>query len=168
MPHVVVNARVRVGRGVILNTNCVLEHECHLGDFTHISPCVALAGNVSIKELTHIGIGSCVIQKVRIGEKSVIGAGSVVVSDLPDHKVCFKIHAKSCEISLMDKRIFLRSHKGGKELAYIQEVFQSNYIAPLGAYVDAFEESIKRYTKAQYALALSSGTVSEFTWHCVF
>ena len=89
MPYVVVNARVCVGKGVILNTNCVVEHECHLGDFTHISPCVALAGNVSIKELTHIGIGSCVIQKVRIGKKSVIGAGSVVVSDLPDHKVCF-------------------------------------------------------------------------------
>ena len=61
----------------------------------------------------------------------------------------------------MDKRIFLSApHMGGKELAYIQEVFQSNYIAPLGDYVDAFEESIKRYTKAQYALALSSGTAA--------
>ena len=48
----------------------------------------------------------------------------------------------------------------GKELSYIEEVFKSNYIAPLGAFVDTFEESIKAYTKTPYALALSSGTAA--------
>ena len=48
----------------------------------------------------------------------------------------------------------------GNELKYIQEVFKSNYIAPLGEYVDRFEASIKRYTGVKNALALSSGTAA--------
>ena len=46
----------------------------------------------------------------------------------------------------------------GKEQEYIAEVFESNYIAPLGAFVNRFEESIKTYTGALNALALSSAT----------
>ncbi|MDF1875187.1 aminotransferase class I/II-fold pyridoxal phosphate-dependent enzyme [Sulfurimonas sp. SAG-AH-194-I05] len=59
----------------------------------------------------------------------------------------------------MSKRLFLSApHMSGNELKYIEKVFQSNYIAPLGAYVDKFEESIKAYTRSENALALSSGT----------
>jgi UDP-N-acetylbacillosamine transaminase len=49
---------------------------------------------------------------------------------------------------------------GGNELEYIKKVFESNYIAPLGEYVQKFEESIKNYTNSENALALSSGTVA--------
>lgn len=56
-------------------------------------------------------------------------------------------------------RIFLSPpHMSGREQAYIAEVFESNYIAPLGAFVDRFEESVKAYTQAPHALALSSAT----------
>jgi UDP-N-acetylbacillosamine transaminase len=48
----------------------------------------------------------------------------------------------------------------GSELGYIKEVFESNYIAPLGAFVDKFEESIKNYTSVNNALALNSGTAA--------
>lgn len=61
----------------------------------------------------------------------------------------------------MNKRIFLSPpHVGGNELAYIQEAFESNYIAPLGHNVDSFEAQIKAYTGAKYALALTSGTAA--------
>ena len=61
----------------------------------------------------------------------------------------------------MNNRIFLSPpHMGGNELAYIQEAFESNYIAPLGHNVDAFEAQIKAYTGAKYALALTSGTAA--------
>ena len=46
----------------------------------------------------------------------------------------------------------------GKEQQYIAEVFESNYIAPIGAFVNRFEESIKVYTGTSNALALSSAT----------
>jgi UDP-N-acetylbacillosamine transaminase len=49
---------------------------------------------------------------------------------------------------------------GGNELGYIEQVFNSNYIAPLGAFVDRFEESIKTYTGASHALATTSGTAA--------
>ena len=56
-------------------------------------------------------------------------------------------------------RIFLSApHMSGKEQQYIAEVFESNYIAPLGAFVDKFEEDIKEYTGTAHALALSSAT----------
>ena len=56
-------------------------------------------------------------------------------------------------------RIFLSPpHMSGKEQQYIAEVFDSNYIAPLGAFVNRFEESIETYTGTSNALALSSAT----------
>lgn len=59
------------------------------------------------------------------------------------------------------ERIFLSSpHMSGNELKYIQEVFESNYIAPLGEYVNKFEESVKDYTGAKNALAVTSGTAA--------
>lgn len=61
----------------------------------------------------------------------------------------------------MNKRIFLSApHMSGNELKYIEKVFQSNYIAPLGEYVNKFEESIKDYTGAKNALAVVSGTAA--------
>ena len=61
----------------------------------------------------------------------------------------------------MNDRIFLSPpHMGGNELKYIEEVFKSNYIAPLGEFVDRFEESVKSYTSTKYALAVSSGTAA--------
>ena len=39
------------------------------------------------------------------------------------------------------KRVFLSPpHMGGEELELIHEAFESNYIAPVGPQVDAFEE----------------------------
>jgi UDP-N-acetylbacillosamine transaminase len=61
----------------------------------------------------------------------------------------------------MDKRIFLSPpHMSGKEREYIDDVFKSNYIAPVGKFIDRFEDSIKCYTGSKYALALSSATAS--------
>lgn len=61
----------------------------------------------------------------------------------------------------MNKKIFLSPpHMAGKELEYIKNVFESNYIAPLGEYVNRFEESITDYTGAENALAVSSGTAA--------
>lgn len=61
----------------------------------------------------------------------------------------------------MHKPIFLSApHMSKNELKYIEEVFKSNYIAPLGEYVTKFEESIKNYTKSPHAIALNSGTAA--------
>ena len=59
----------------------------------------------------------------------------------------------------MNNKIFLSSpHMSGNELKYIQEVFESNYIAPIGEYINKFEQSIINYTGAKNALAVINAT----------
>lgn len=48
----------------------------------------------------------------------------------------------------------------GLEQEYIKEAFQTNWIAPLGPNVDAFEREMSNYIGGAGALALSSGTVA--------
>jgi dTDP-4-amino-4,6-dideoxygalactose transaminase len=64
-------------------------------------------------------------------------------------------------MSIIQKRIYLSSpHMGGTEQKYINEAFISNWIAPLGSNVDAFEESLARYCNVKHVAALSSGTAA--------
>lgn len=56
-------------------------------------------------------------------------------------------------------RIFLSPpHMAGTELGYIEQAFETNWIAPLGPHVDAFERELCAVVGASHALALSSGT----------
>lgn len=48
----------------------------------------------------------------------------------------------------------------GKEQKYINEAFETNWIAPLGPNVDAFEKEIAEYIGANGAVAVSSGTAA--------
>ena len=59
------------------------------------------------------------------------------------------------------KRIFLSPpHMGGKELCFVKEAFDSNYIAPLGPMVDAFEQEFAEMVGIPYAVAVASGTAA--------
>lgn len=59
----------------------------------------------------------------------------------------------------MKKKIYLSSPTmNGSEMDYIKEAFDTNWIAPLGANVDGFEEDIVSFTDCGNATALSSGT----------
>jgi dTDP-4-amino-4,6-dideoxygalactose transaminase len=56
-------------------------------------------------------------------------------------------------------KIWLSSpHIGNNELRYVNEAFESNWIAPLGPHVNAFEVGLQVQTKSNHAAALSSGT----------
>lgn len=46
----------------------------------------------------------------------------------------------------------------GNELKYVQEAFESNWIAPLGPFVNRLEEDIKKLVGIEAAVALNSGT----------
>lgn len=61
----------------------------------------------------------------------------------------------------MKDRIYLASpHMGGEEIKYVQQAFDTNWIAPLGANVDGFEQELAAYVGANHAAALSSGTAA--------
>ncbi|NOU97320.1 aminotransferase class I/II-fold pyridoxal phosphate-dependent enzyme [Paenibacillus sp. LMG 31456] len=59
------------------------------------------------------------------------------------------------------KRIYLSApHMSGNEQKYIKEAFETNWIAPLGPNVDAFEEELADYVGIGDAAAVSSGTAA--------
>ena len=61
----------------------------------------------------------------------------------------------------MSNRIYLSSpHMGGLETKFVQEAFDTNWVAPLGANVDGFEHDLQAFTGSPHAVALSSGTAA--------
>lgn len=61
----------------------------------------------------------------------------------------------------MEPRIFLSPpHMGGNESNYVSEAFASNWIAPLGPFVDRFERELGAYLDGAGVCALSSGTAA--------
>lgn len=59
----------------------------------------------------------------------------------------------------MKKRIYLASpHMSGEELKYVNEAFQTNWVAPLGPNINGFEKELCEYTGVKSATALVSGT----------
>jgi pyridoxal phosphate-dependent aminotransferase EpsN len=61
----------------------------------------------------------------------------------------------------MPQRIYLSSpHLGNLERSYVDDAFASNWIAPLGPHVDAFQQEFARCVGAPHALAVSSGTAA--------
>jgi dTDP-4-amino-4,6-dideoxygalactose transaminase len=58
-------------------------------------------------------------------------------------------------------RIYLSPpHLSGRELDLLREAVESNWVAPLGPQVDAFERELAEQTGVEHALALSSGTAA--------
>jgi dTDP-4-amino-4,6-dideoxygalactose transaminase len=58
-------------------------------------------------------------------------------------------------------RIYLSPpHLSGRELDYLQDAIDSNWVAPLGPHVDAFEAELAALVGVPHALALSSGTAA--------
>lgn len=59
------------------------------------------------------------------------------------------------------RRIYLSSpHMTGRELRYVREAFRTNWVAPLGPNVDAFEKAFAAKVGIGHAVALSSGTAA--------
>lgn len=60
----------------------------------------------------------------------------------------------------MDRIYLSPPFMGGAERKYVQEAFDTNWIAPLGPNVTAFEQEMRDFTGVPYPLALSSGTAA--------
>lgn len=60
-----------------------------------------------------------------------------------------------------NKRIYMASPTmHGEEQKYIKEAFDTNWLAPLGPHVNAFEKEMARYVRITDCAALSSGTAA--------
>ncbi|QBL11684.1 UDP-N-acetylbacillosamine N-acetyltransferase [Campylobacter helveticus] len=94
MPRVVVNAEAHIGRGVILNSACVIEHECVVGEFSHISVGAQCAGNVKVGRLCFMGINSAILPNLSLYEESVLGGGALLAKDAKEKGVYVGVPAR--------------------------------------------------------------------------
>ena len=66
---VIVNAGAVISDNVCLNTGCRIDHDCELGEHSHIFPSATLTGGV------------------KLGPYATVGAGAVVTADVGDNEV---------------------------------------------------------------------------------
>jgi UDP-perosamine 4-acetyltransferase len=83
MPNVIVNAEAQIMDFSIINSGAVVEHDCLIGPAAHIAPGSVLAGGVTVGARTMLGARTVVIPGIAISDDILVGAGSVVVRDLP-------------------------------------------------------------------------------------
>ena len=77
----VVQSGAQIGKGAIVNTGAIVEHDSYVGDFTHCAPGSVVCGDVRIDENSHIGAGAVVRQGIHLAGGAIVGAGAVVVRD---------------------------------------------------------------------------------------
>ena len=94
MPLCIINSSSKVGKGVILNSNTVVEHDNYIMDFSSLAPSVTTGGNVSIGVRSSISIGSTIKNNVKVGSDSVIGACSYLNKDVGDNCIFYGNPAK--------------------------------------------------------------------------
>lgn len=62
---------------------------------------------------------------------------------------------------MAENRIYLSSPTiHGEEQKFVQEAFDTNWVAPLGPNVNAFEKEMEEYTGSAHGAALSAGTAA--------
>lgn len=94
MPRVVINARACIEKGVILNTACVVEHECLVGEFAHISVGSQCAGGVKVGRLCFMGINSAILPNLSLCDESILGGGALLAKDAREKGVYVGVPAR--------------------------------------------------------------------------
>lgn len=74
----------KIGRGCIINNNAVIEHECEIGNFSHISVNSSICGRVHIGNNVFIGAGTTVRDYTNICSDVTVGAGAAVVKNITE------------------------------------------------------------------------------------
>lgn len=90
----VITPCVRIGRGVLVNTNASIDHDSVVGDFAHIGPGAVSGGRVAIGARALVGLGASVMSGCRVGDDAVVGAGAVVTRDVADASVVVGVPAR--------------------------------------------------------------------------
>lgn len=74
----IINADARVGKMAIINTRALIEHECVVGDFTHIAVGAVLCGQVKVGQDVLVGANSTIIQCRKIEDNKIVPAGVTI------------------------------------------------------------------------------------------
>lgn len=78
----VIHPGSHMGVNSILNTGASLDHDCSVGDHSHVAPWAVLCGGVSVGAHCHIGARAVLVPGISVGDNAVVGAGAVVIDDV--------------------------------------------------------------------------------------
>lgn len=74
---------------------------------------------------------------------------------------CVSLSMHELRLIFLARHIYLSSpHMSGREKEFVEDAFVSNWVAPLGPHVDAFEREVSEYVGVRAGAALSSGTAA--------
>jgi acetyltransferase EpsM len=82
MAGAVIQAGTRVGRHVVVNTRCSIDHDCVLGDYASVAPGATLCGTVTLGEGAWIGAGATIKEGLTVGSGCTLGAGATLVKNM--------------------------------------------------------------------------------------
>lgn len=100
-PSVIMGPECRIGKGVLLQANCVITTNVTIGDHVQVNPqcgighdstihdyCslywnVSISGNVAVEEGCTIGTKATIIQGLRIGGWTTLGSAANVIRNIP-------------------------------------------------------------------------------------
>lgn len=82
MAGAVVNPCSIVKKGGIVNTCSSVDHDCLIGEYSHLAVGVHVAGTVNVGKNCFLGAGSIIKNNVNVCDDVILGAGAVVVKDL--------------------------------------------------------------------------------------
>ncbi len=85
MPHVYIEASVKIGFGSLVNVGARIFHDTYIGEYAEIAPSSCLLGKCFIGRHVFIGAGAIILPGIHIGDHSTVAAGSVVTKDVPSH-----------------------------------------------------------------------------------
>ena len=74
----IINTNTNIGKHCIINTGSKIDHDNHFDDFSSCGPNVTTGGNVVLKSLSFVGIGSTIKHNIKILDNTVIGGKSYV------------------------------------------------------------------------------------------
>jgi len=75
-PNAVVNCGTKVGQNVIVNTGAIVEHDCLVGDHSHVAPGAVLCGGVTLLEEVLVGANAVVLPGTIVPRGATVPAGS--------------------------------------------------------------------------------------------
>ena len=78
----IIGPDAQIGIHCIINHGAVVDHDCLVGDYTHVAPQSSLGGGAVIGKGVLIGAGAVVLPGITIADYAVIGAGAVVTKNV--------------------------------------------------------------------------------------
>ena len=95
--NTVISSDALINKGCILNHFASVDHDCIIGEYSHIAPHATLLGGVKVGSHCLIGAGAVILPKISVGNYVVVGAGSIVTRDIPDNMTYFGNPAKEAK-----------------------------------------------------------------------